>query len=98
MVCRDRTAPQSPGPRRERYGVTSRCIRSCGGRRWISAAGIAFGPVEPGPRMGAAQPGDLVPQHEQLRLLRCRGMAEQDQPAAEPGENEIQQAQGLGSS
>ena len=29
----------------------------------------AVGPVEPGPRMGTAQHGDLVPQHEQLRVL-----------------------------
>jgi len=29
----------------------------------------AVGPVRPGPRMGAAQHGDLVPQHEQLGVL-----------------------------
>jgi hypothetical protein len=29
----------------------------------------AVGPVEPGPRMGAAQHGDFVPQHEQLGVL-----------------------------
>jgi hypothetical protein len=29
----------------------------------------AVGPVEPGPRTGAAQHGDLVPQHEQLGVL-----------------------------
>ena len=32
----------------------------------------AVGPVEPGPRMGAAQHGDLVPQHEQLGVLGGR--------------------------
>ncbi len=30
------------------------------------------GPVEPGPRMGTAQHGDLVPQHEQLDVLGGR--------------------------
>jgi len=30
------------------------------------------GPVEPGPRMSAAQHGDLVPQHEQLGILEGR--------------------------
>ena len=29
----------------------------------------AVGPVEPGPRIGAAQHSDLVPQHEQLSIL-----------------------------
>ena len=32
----------------------------------------AVGPVEPGPRIGAAQHGDLVPQHEQLGVLGGR--------------------------
>ena len=32
----------------------------------------AVGPVQPGPRIGAAQHGDLVPQHEQLGILGCR--------------------------
>jgi len=53
----------------------------------------AVGPVEPGPRMGAAQHGDLVPQHKQLRILGGCRPAEQDQPAAEPDEDEIEQAQ-----
>jgi hypothetical protein len=30
------------------------------------------GPVEPGPRMGASQHGDLMPQHEQLGVLGGR--------------------------
>jgi hypothetical protein len=32
----------------------------------------AVGPVEPGPGIGAAQHGDLVPQHEQLGVLGSR--------------------------
>ena len=32
----------------------------------------AVGPVEPGPWMGTAQHGDLVPQHEQLGVLEGR--------------------------
>jgi hypothetical protein len=35
---------------------------------------------------------DLMPQHEQLRILGCGGPAEQDQPAAEPHEDEIEKA------
>jgi len=54
----------------------------------------AVGPVEPGPGIGAAQHGDLVPQHEQLGVLGSGGPAEQDQPAAEPDEDEVEQAQG----
>ena len=52
------------------------------------------GPVQPGPRTGAAQHGDLMPQHEQLGVLGGRRPAKQDQPAAEPDEDEIKQAQG----
>jgi len=51
----------------------------------------AVGPVQPGPGIGAAQHGDLMPQHEQLRVLGSGWPAEQDQPAAEPDEDEIQQ-------
>jgi hypothetical protein len=54
----------------------------------------AAGPAEPGPRVGAAQHGDLVPQHEQLGVLGGRWPAEQDQPAAQPDEDEVEQAQG----
>jgi hypothetical protein len=56
----------------------------------------AVGPVELGPRMGPAQHGDLVPQHEQLGVLGGCRPAEQDQPAAEPDEDEVEQAQGHG--
>ena len=51
------------------------------------------GPIEPGPRVSAAQHGDLVPRDEQLRILEGRGPAKQDQSAAEPDEDEIEQAQ-----
>jgi hypothetical protein len=54
----------------------------------------AVGPVQPGPRIGAAQHGDLVPQHEQLGFLGSRRSAEQDQPAAETDEDEVEQAEG----
>jgi hypothetical protein len=53
----------------------------------------AVGPVQPGPGIGAAQHGDLMPQHEQLRVLGGRRPAEQDQPAAEPDEDEVEQAE-----
>jgi len=38
-------------------------------RRWRDRA---VGPVQPGPRSGAAQHGDLVPQHQQFRVFRRR--------------------------
>jgi len=44
--------------------------------------------------MGAAQHGDLVPQHEELGVLGGCRPAEQDQPAAQPREDEIEQAEG----
>ena len=53
----------------------------------------AVGPVQPGPGIGAVQHGDLVPQHEQLSVLGSRRPAQQDQPAAEPDEDEVEQAQ-----
>ena len=56
----------------------------------------AVGLVQPGPGTGAAQNGDLMPQHEQLCVLGGRRPAEQDQPAAEPDEDEIKQAEGHG--
>jgi hypothetical protein len=56
----------------------------------------AVGPVQAGPRIGAAEHGDLVPQHQQFRVLRRRGAAEQDQPATQPDEDQIQQTEGHG--
>jgi hypothetical protein len=56
----------------------------------------AVGPVEPGSRMGPAQHGDLVPQHEQFGVLGGCRPTEQVQPAAEPDEDEVEQAQGHG--
>ncbi len=50
----------------------------------------AVGSVEPGPRLGAAQHGDLMSQHEQLGVLGGSWPAEQDQPAAEPDEDEVE--------
>ena len=56
----------------------------------------SVGPVQPGPGLGAAQPGDLVPQHQQLRVLGRRRAAGQDKPATEPDEDQIEQAKGHG--
>jgi hypothetical protein len=53
----------------------------------------AIAPVQPGPGIGAVQHGDLVAQHEQLGVFGRRGPAQQDQPAAEPDEDQVQQAQ-----
>jgi hypothetical protein len=54
----------------------------------------AVGPVQPGPGPGAAQHGDLVPQHQQLGVLGGRRAAGQDQPAADTDEDQIEQAEG----
>ena len=56
----------------------------------------SVGPVEPGSWAGAAQHGDLVPEHQQLRVLGSLRAAEQDQPAAEPNEDQVEQAEGHG--
>jgi hypothetical protein len=56
----------------------------------------AVGPVQPGPRISAAQHGDLMPQHEQLRVLAGRRTTEQYQPAADPDEDQIEQTEGHG--
>ena len=54
------------------------------------------GPVQPGSRMGPAQHSDLMPQHQEFSVLGGRRPAEQDKPAAEPDEDEIEQAEGHG--
>jgi hypothetical protein len=43
--------------------------------------------------MGAAQHGNLVPQHKELDVLGRRGSAQQDQPAAEPDEDQVEQTE-----
>jgi len=73
--------------------VTSRCARSLPGSCRISAASTARSAQSSrGPGLGAAQHGDLVPQHQQFRVLGRRRAAEQDKPAAEPGEDQVEQA------
>ena len=54
------------------------------------------GPVQPGPRMGPAQHGDLMPQHQKLGVLGGRRPGEQDQPVAQLDEDEIVQAERRG--
>jgi hypothetical protein len=49
-------------------------------------------------RWASGPAGDLVPQHQQFRIFRRRRAAEQDQPAADTDEDEIEQAQGHGRS
>jgi hypothetical protein len=51
------------------------------------------GPVQPGPRMGSAQHGDLMPQHQELGVLGGRRPGGQDQPATQLDEDEIEQAE-----
>ncbi len=47
--------------------------------------------LSPGLGLGAAQHGDLVPQHQQFGVLGRRRAAEQDKPVAEPNEDQIEQ-------
>jgi hypothetical protein len=46
--------------------------------------------------VGAPQGGDLMSQDEQLGVLGRRGAAEQDQPAADPGEHQAERTDGHG--
>ena len=56
----------------------------------------AVGPVQPGPRIRAAQHGDLMAQHEPLRVVGGRRTTEQHEPAADPDEDQIEQTEGHG--
>jgi hypothetical protein len=79
-------------------GVTSRCARSRRGKEWAQRReDRAVGPVQGRPGPGAAQCG-LVPQYEQFRVLGRCGATEQDQPVAEPDEDQVEQAKGHGRS
>jgi hypothetical protein len=55
----------------------------------------AVRPVQPGLRTSTAKHRDLVPQYQQLDVLGRRRAAEQDQPAAEPDEDQVEQAKRL---
>jgi hypothetical protein len=65
-------------------------------RRISASEDRPAGPVEPGQGFDAAQHGDLVPQHGQLGIFGGCRPAGQDQPAAEPDEDEIAPAPGHG--
>ena len=56
----------------------------------------AVGPVQAEPRLGAAQDGDLVPQHQQFRVSSTPMSGQAGQPAAEPDEDQIEQTEGHG--
>jgi hypothetical protein len=46
--------------------------------------------------LGAAQHGDLVPQHQQFRVLDAEERPSRTKPAAEPDEDQVEQAKGHG--
>ena len=52
----------------------------------------SVGPVQARPRVGSAKYGDLVAQHEQLDVFGRGCPAEQQQPAEEPAEDQVEQA------
>ena len=49
------------------------------------------GPVQARPRVAAPHNRDLVSQHEQLGVPRCRGASKQYEPAGDPGEDQVEQ-------
>jgi len=53
----------------------------------------ASAPDQSGPGLGhdAAEHGDIVPQHQQFRVLGRRRAAEQHKPASKPNEDQIEQ-------
>jgi hypothetical protein len=53
----------------------------------------AVGPVQPRPRIGSTKYRDLVAQDEQLDVLGRRRAAEQHQPAEDPIEDQIEEAE-----
>ena len=75
-------------------------MRMSAGRRHPGRPGTAprGGPSPTGPRLGAAQHRDLVPQHEQFRILERRRTTQQDKPASKPHEDQIEQTQRHGRS
>jgi hypothetical protein len=84
---------QAPVPSKDGAGRDQPVHPSGGQEPGQGGEDSAVGPVQPGPGMGAAQHGDLVPQHQQLDVLGRRGPAGQDQPAAEPDEDQVEQTE-----
>ena len=69
---RDKTTPARP----DRHGSSR---REPGPRLGHPAArGCTVGPIQPGPGVGSAQHGDLMPQHQELGVLGGRRTTEQD--------------------
>jgi hypothetical protein len=52
----------------------------------------AVGPVDPGSGYLAAEHRDLVPQHQQLRVLGRRAPRQQRKPSQQLAEDEIEQS------
>jgi hypothetical protein len=65
-------APRRAGPTWREFLVAQACSQLPGQEPDQRGEDRAVGPVQPGPRMGAAQHGGLVPQHEQLGVLGGR--------------------------
>ena len=81
-------------PAQDRVRGDQAMARSCSGQP--PDEGGEDGPVRPVHArswVGAAQDGDLVAQHEELDVLGGGRAAQQDQPAAEPGEDQVEQPQ-----
>ena len=97
--------PATPGA--NAHGVPRTAVTSANGApsRPRAAAGALSarpaprgGPSPTGPRLGAAQHRDLVPQHEQFRIRERRRTTQQDKPASKPHEDQIEQTQRHGRS
>jgi hypothetical protein len=53
-------------------------------------------PIQAQLRSGSTQHGNLVAQHQQLDILGCRARAKQQQPTAQPAEDQVQRPQRRG--
>jgi hypothetical protein len=105
LLCRSRTRARLGGlaslalkirrrcQRRRVSGVTGRCWRSGGQQSDERGEQGTISPVQSGLTVGSARHGNVVAQDEQLDILRCRGPAEQPQPAENPDEDQVKQTQ-----
>jgi hypothetical protein len=92
LLCDQATVPPQDGARRDQPVRPQPCGQVPDQR----GQHRSVGPVQPGPGLGAARHGDLVPQHQQLGVLGRRRAAGQDKPPRKPNEDQIEQAKGHG--
>jgi len=84
---------ERPADRRGGWAVAGVTSRWCFGNRRINTARIARSPSPAAASDPPAQYRDLVAQHQQLGVLGRSGPGEHNQPADDPGEEQVEQAQ-----